>query len=37
MSFKDIDYHLPDEYLAQIVMCAMKFPDIMRLLLDPNV
>jgi hypothetical protein len=25
MSFDDIDYPLPDEYLTEIAMCAMKF------------
>jgi hypothetical protein len=37
MSFEDIDYHLPDEYLTKIALCAMKFPNSMKFLLDPNV
>jgi hypothetical protein len=37
MSFEDIDYPLPDEDLAEIALCAMKFPNIMKLLLDPDV
>jgi hypothetical protein len=37
MSFEDVDYPLPDEDLAKIVICAMKFPNSMKLLLDPNV
>jgi hypothetical protein len=37
MSFEDIDYPLPDEDLAKIALCAMKFPNSMKLLLDPNV
>jgi hypothetical protein len=37
MSFEDIDYPLPDEYLTEIALCAMKFPKSMKLLLDPNV
>jgi hypothetical protein len=37
MSFEDIDYPLPDEYLSEIIMCAMKFPNSMKLLLYPNV
>jgi hypothetical protein len=37
MSFKDIYYPLHDEYLAEIALCAMKFPNITKLLLDPNV
>jgi hypothetical protein len=37
MSFKDVDYPLPDEYLSEIALCAIKFPNSMTLLLDPNV
>jgi hypothetical protein len=37
MSFEDVDYPLPYEDLAEIALCAMKFPNDMRLLLDPNV
>jgi hypothetical protein len=37
MLFEDIDYPLPDEYLAEISLCAMKFPNSMELLLDANV
>jgi hypothetical protein len=37
MSFEDVDYPLPDEYLAGISLCAMKFPNSTKLLLDPNV
>jgi hypothetical protein len=37
MSFEDIDYPLPDEYLTEMAMCAMKFPNSIKLLLDPNV
>jgi hypothetical protein len=37
MSFKDVDYPLPDEDLSEIALCAIKFPNSMKLLLDPNV
>jgi hypothetical protein len=37
MLFEDVDYPLPDEDLADIALCAMKFPNSMKLLLDPNV
>jgi hypothetical protein len=37
MSFVDVDYPLPDEYLAELTLCAMKFPNSMKLLLDQNV
>jgi hypothetical protein len=37
MSFEDVDYPLPDEDLAEIAICAMKFPNGMKMLLDPNV
>jgi hypothetical protein len=33
MSFEDVDYPLPDEDLAKIALCAMKFPNSMKLLL----
>jgi hypothetical protein len=31
MSFEDIDYPLPDDDLAEIALCAMKFPNSMKL------
>jgi hypothetical protein len=37
MSFEDVDYPLPDEDLAELTLCAMKFPNSMKLLLDPNI
>jgi hypothetical protein len=37
MSFEDVDYPLPDDDLAELALCAIKFPNSMRLLLDPNV
>jgi hypothetical protein len=37
MSFEDVDYPLPDEDLSEIALCAIKFPNSMTLLLDPNV
>jgi hypothetical protein len=37
MSFEDVDYPLPDEDLSEIALCAIKFPNSMKLLLDPNV
>jgi hypothetical protein len=37
MLFEDVDYPLPDEDLAEIALCAMKVPNSMKLLLDPNV
>jgi hypothetical protein len=37
MSFEDVDYPLPDEDLNEIALCAIKFPNSMKLLLDPNV
>jgi hypothetical protein len=36
MSFEDVDYPLPDEDLSEIALCAIKFPNSMKLLLDPN-
>jgi hypothetical protein len=36
LSFEDVDYPLPDEDLAEIAICAMKFPNSMKLILDPN-
>jgi hypothetical protein len=35
--FEDIEYPLPDEDLAEKALCALKFPNSMKLLLDPNV
>jgi hypothetical protein len=37
ISFEDVDYPLPDEDLNEIALCAIKFPNSMKLLLDPNV
>jgi hypothetical protein len=37
MSFEDVAHPLPDEDLFEIALCAMKFPNSMTLLLDPNV
>jgi hypothetical protein len=37
MSFEDVDYPLPDEDLSEIALCPIKFPNSMKLLLDPNV
>jgi hypothetical protein len=37
MSFEDVDFPLPDEDLSEIALCAIKFPNSMKLLLDPNV
>jgi hypothetical protein len=37
MSFEDVDYPLPDEDLSEIALYAVKFPNSMMLLLDPNV
>jgi hypothetical protein len=37
MSFHDVDYPLPDEDLAELALCAIKFPNSMKLLLDQNV
>jgi hypothetical protein len=37
MSFEDVVYPLPDEDLAELTLCEMKFPNSMKLLLDPNV
>jgi hypothetical protein len=37
MLFEDINYPLPDEDLAEIALGAMKFPNSMMLILDPNV
>jgi hypothetical protein len=37
MSFEDVAYPLPDEDLSEIALCAIKFPNSMKLLLDPNV
>jgi hypothetical protein len=37
MSFEDVDYPLPDEDLSEIALCAIRFPNSMKLLLDPNV
>jgi hypothetical protein len=37
MSFEDVYYPLPDEDLSEIALCAIKFPNSMKLLLDPNV
>jgi hypothetical protein len=37
MSFEDVDYALPDEDLSEIALCAIKFPNSMKLLLDPHV
>jgi hypothetical protein len=35
-SFEDVGYPLPDEDLAELALCAIKFPNSMKLLLDPN-
>jgi hypothetical protein len=37
MSFEDVDYPLPDEDLSEIALCAIRFPNSMKLLLDTNV
>jgi hypothetical protein len=37
MLFEDVDYPLPDEDMNEIALCAIKFPNSMKLLLDPNV
>jgi hypothetical protein len=37
MSFEDVNYPLPDEDLSEIALCAMKFPNSMKLLLDQHV
>jgi hypothetical protein len=36
-SIKDFEYPLADEPVIKIDLCAMKFPNSMKLLLDPNV
>jgi hypothetical protein len=37
MSLEDVDYPLSDEDPSEIEICAIKFPNSMKLLLDPNV
>jgi sugar lactone lactonase YvrE len=37
MSFEDVDYPLPDEDMSEIALCAITFPNSMKLSLDPNV
>jgi hypothetical protein len=37
MSFEDVYYPLPDEDLAELALCDIKSPNIMKLLLHPNV
>jgi hypothetical protein len=37
MSFEDVVYPLTDNDLAELALCDMKFPNSMKLLLDPNV
>jgi hypothetical protein len=37
MSLEDVSCPLPDEDLSEIALCAIKFPNSMKLLLDPNV
>jgi hypothetical protein len=36
-SIKDVGYPLVDEPMTQTDLCAMKFPNSMKLMLDPNV